>query len=607
MQIQTNKYIQQGFWLCLGLAFFGYLSIHKIQFDTDLLRMFPSGDPDVKFYGEFKERFHSAVDDEVLLIALKNPSGLFQNDFLKKTDSLTKLLLGIHRVTKVYSLTNSGYLFIKDNQLEARPLIHIGQPQFYAEDSTLLFQSAEFRNLLISKSGKAIAIAAFHATDMNFKQKQRILDTVQSCLHQLGFNTSHITGKIKFETGLIQLYGRDTIYYLVGSIIFICAFFLIRFASIKAAIAVILVSSIHWGICLAVYSVSGIPLSIFGVALGILAWCLNLGMLAFVLEQIIRYPIKDANREHETIGYFFDFIKKRFLSFLILLLPVMLLGFTAVPALREITAIGVVILILSNLGTLLAVCYLLPFYSSTKIKKVNASTPVFFLVFIFITTLFISKTIPGETFQGNIAMNSVLYQDYQFLENDFYGTRRFEMLLQCNDTLQTFLDLEKLKMAESIEKYLADSLSVAHIISPVSLFKAANKAFYGGHPANYILPLNQEDLYNYAVNIRQTQYADDMERYFSDGKMIRVSGRLRDMNKGEFANLIRRFDEFFKSNAQYKDIQYRITGLNYISDKYINHYKTWMPIGIMLFLLAGLYLSLSTAKKRIPDTHFMRS
>ena len=152
----------------------------------------------------FQQQFQSPAGDEIIMIGLQNKQGIFLKDFLQKTDSLTQFLTKLEPILKVYSITNSNIIFFLDSQINARPLVHIAKPELYATDSVFLFQSKEYRNLLVSKDGKTIAVAAFNKRYLTAKQKRLLLSEINKKIEELGFDKSHLVSKIKAEIVLFD-------------------------------------------------------------------------------------------------------------------------------------------------------------------------------------------------------------------------------------------------------------------------------------------------------------------------------------------------------------------------------------------------------------------
>ena len=154
------------------------IPLSHLKLDTSIDNLFATNDPDVLFYQQFREVFNTDLDNETILIGLENSNGIFQTDFLNKIDSLTNFITKLNHIQKVYSLTNSSFIYLKDNQFNAKPVIRISQPQYYNEDSIQLFESQEYRDLLISKSGKSVAIAAINDLQLDEFGKTNLFQSI---------------------------------------------------------------------------------------------------------------------------------------------------------------------------------------------------------------------------------------------------------------------------------------------------------------------------------------------------------------------------------------------------------------------------------------------
>ena len=161
------------------LTLSSFFFIKDLKFDFSLENLFPAEDPDVAFYYDFQNTFNSRIDDEAIFIGLENSSGIFQKEFLNKTHRLTQILAGIKHIEKVYSLTNSSFISNINGQFDARPVIHIDQPELYFEDSINLFQSPEFRSLLVSKNGRSLGITAFNTQNLRGNEKDELFKLSQ--------------------------------------------------------------------------------------------------------------------------------------------------------------------------------------------------------------------------------------------------------------------------------------------------------------------------------------------------------------------------------------------------------------------------------------------
>ncbi|MFM6926069.1 MAG: efflux RND transporter permease subunit, partial [Ferruginibacter sp.] len=181
-------------------------------------------------------------------------------------------------------------------------------------------------------------------------------------------------------------------------------------------------------------------------------------------------------------------------------------------------------------------------------------------------------------YSNKIEINSSLLQeipkknpmldDYRFMEKDFSGTRPFELALIIPDKKMSFFELDKMKQVAEVENFLKDSCGIGYIISPLSMFKGANKAYSGGENTSYVLPGSQEEVIRYYNGISQTEFADEMEHYMlKDGSRIRISGRLPNLSVKEFIPVKEKINRFFESKKTVFKFSHQLTGSAVLLDK----------------------------------------
>jgi predicted RND superfamily exporter protein len=197
--LKKNQTINRAISIFLLAAIFVLTFFILRNLEGDPYQQLTKNDPDQVAYGQFKDKFKSATEEESIFITVANNKGIFQQDFLEKVDSLAKFLVKTKHVLRVYSLTGMHVIFYNGWDIEARPLVHISQPGFYSSDSAYIFQSKEYRDLLISRDGHAIAIGAFHDTALSRKQKKQLIDSIRTKINELEFDQSHFVSRITIE------------------------------------------------------------------------------------------------------------------------------------------------------------------------------------------------------------------------------------------------------------------------------------------------------------------------------------------------------------------------------------------------------------------------
>lgn len=578
---------RSAFLVLIGITLLSILAIRSLKFDFNIEKLFPAGDPELTFFRDFQQQFNSQIDDEFIFIGLKNNEGIFDRDFLVKTDSLAKFTGRQEHILKVYSLTGANVLYFQNEDFNARPLIHLSDPAQYAQDSAYLFEAKEFRNLLISKDGRSIAIAAFNKKDLTNSQKDRILDSIYNKIEELGFDETHVTAKIRMERIYIKEIEKNLQKYLVLALALISIALFILFRSLKSIVVPLLIIAVTILWTLALMAITGHSLDIISSLLPpILATiCMSdiIHISTHYIEQLrAGLPKKQAlDKAYREVGlatfYTCCTIAVGFISLgLTNVIPIRNFGFFA--------AAGILI------GFIITMITLYVFYLFSPVPKVvhmkradqgwNRSLAFAFRfilkhkVLVFAVTILLTAV--AAYFTTKIEVNSSLLQevpkknpmldDYRFMEKDFAGTRPFEMALTMKGD-GNFFELEKLKQVAQIEIFLEDSCGIGYIISPLSLFRGANKAFHSGRNEEYKLPAAQESVGRYFEGIYQTEYADEMSHYLSpDAKRLRISGRLPNLSVKEFEPLKEKIRAFMESRKEF-NFSYQLTGSAVLLDK----------------------------------------
>lgn len=573
--------------MILVITLLSLIPLRSLKFEFNIEKLFPAGDTELTFFQEFQHQFNSEIDDEFIFIGLKNKAGIFNRNFLVKTDSLSRFIMKLENIIKVYSLTTSNIIYFQKEAINARPLIHIDQPELYAADSAYLFQSMEYRDLLVSRNGKSIAIAAFNKQHLTDEQKDKILNSIQQKMDSLGFDETHLTAKIRVERIYVKEIEKNLKKYLLLSLSLICIALYILFRSIKTILLPLLtiVITIIW--TLSFISVTGYSLDIISSLLPpiLAAICMSdiIHISSHYIEQLRSGLSKKAalDKTYREIGLATFFtcctVAAGFITLGITnILPIRNFGFFA--------AIGLL------LGFGITMISLYAYYSFSPVPKVVYQRKADqqwtrFLAFSFriilknkllvfsllgiligVSVFYATKIEINSSLLQEIPKDNPMLDDYRFMEKDFAGTRPFELALTVKDSNTSFFYLDKMNQVAEIESFLKDSCAVGYIISPLSLFRGANKSFNGGEVSHFVLPKSQQAVARYYEGITQTEFADEMEQYLiTDGSRLRISGRLPNLSVKEFEIVRKKIDRYFASRKY--NFSYQLTGSAVLLDK----------------------------------------
>lgn len=604
------------------------ISFKSLSFDFQIEDFFPKHDKDVEFYYNFQDKFNARIDENALIIALQNNSGIFNKLFLKKIDSLTSLLNNLPDILKVYSISNTSNIYYVGENLIIEPLIHFNTPDKYIEDSIRLFNAPEYRNLFIGKNGPVIAISVF-INDYLSKAKQiELVARLDSLVARFNFDEAHSACKLKVEAAYTQEIKKNLFKFLFLSILLVCiTLYLIYKSAIDTIIPLGIISiSVVW--MLGIISLSKHPIGILSSLLPPLIATISLSNIIYLSTKYRELILTGLSKSEATNQTFRQIGLAAILSsstsalgfYTLSLSPINPVG-----SFGQFAAIGICI------SCILTITILYLFFQSsfqnnsnsiintsrfwhrildktfTNLLKFRITVITTHLIALTTAIYFMSKVEVNGSLIGEIPKHHPILADKDFMEREFGGMRSFEMVLDAVDPQKSFDHIETLTNVQEIEKFLKDSCNLEFILSPIPMYKAANKAFSGGSSQNYILPSKQDQLAIYKEKINQTQYGEDLMRYLSaDGNTLRISGKMPDINLKDFKAVEKKIENYFSANHLNSKIKYTLTGSSQILDKIPEYLvKNILPgLVIALILLSCISLFLFRNWKIIPIVTF---
>jgi predicted RND superfamily exporter protein len=585
----NEKIGRYGLYVIVLLTLLCAIPLRSLRFEFNIEKLFPQGDPDLAFFRQFREQFHSDIDDEFIFVALRNEKGLLDTTFLKKADTLTRFLQALPLIRKVYSLTSSSVLYFENDRIEARPLIHWNQPDKLRDDSLYLFRSPEYRDLLVSKDGRSMAIAAFNEGGMKEAQKDTLIERVRHQINSLHFDETHFTAKILVERIYVTEIEKNLKRYLLIALTLISLCLYLLFRSWKAMLFPLAVIGVS--VC---WTLSLIPLT--GNSLDIISSLIPPILAAICMSDVIHLSSHYIEHLRNGIAHrtalekaFREAGLATFLTCTTVATGFFSLGMTNVLPIRNfgfLTGTG----ILLSFGITLTGLYAYYYHSSPPEVHRRRGTDRWwnrFLNVAFITVMknrkiiflsmglilaaslfFIRRIKTDASLLQEIPRGQPILEDYRFMEESFSGTRPFEMNLTFTSGRGDLFQVASFHQLEKLESFLGDSCGIGFLISPVSLFKGANKALHGGSPEQYRIPETNAEAERCYEGIRQTQYAEEMQHYLlEDGKQLRISGRLPNLSAREFEIIQQRIDRYMDQPMMRSVWKHKITGSAVLLDK----------------------------------------
>ncbi|MBK9107182.1 MAG: MMPL family transporter [Saprospiraceae bacterium] len=591
----------------LLMTLLAFIQIPNIKFDHSFSRLYPTGKSEFILFEKFKETFQIHDEEHIIFICVTPKAGIFNKEFLIKLDSFTKQILQNKDVFKIYGLTQISQLYYDQNGFVSKPLININAEESWTSDSVFIFNSMEYSKTLFSIDKKSVLVSVFpnlYIPDPDYKS---LLKSIEQEAQSIFSKTYHVLSKTKLESAY-QLEVKKNIQRISALALLIISISLILLSrSVKTLLTSYLVIflTIAW------------TFGIIGLLGGIVDYLTSL--LPIILGIItLTNVVHFRNHFQNTLSEIHPFKK----SFRYIGWSVLFANLT--------TALGFLTLSLSDIPTLnqfgqyasvgILIGYVLSYYIVSREAKSNPSTEFSFIIsdknLVSLIQYIIGKRIYIIVVFGMITGLSIFYaqkieingsllnelqasnpivQDFNFFDTAFGGSRMVELYVRNNQNKSSFNELDDLLLLDTIIQYLEDRLQVHSILSPLTMIRAAHKAYKGGNPLEYRIPETQAEVQRYISDIYQTPYGDEFKRYFKeDGKEVRISGRLKDMKLLESYNFERKLQTFIQEQGYDLKLNCVLTGESFLMDKVpkflINNLAYGLLFSVLIMSLIGYYM-----------------
>ena len=156
---------------------FAYQARH-LRFNYVFENFFPTGDPDLEYYDRFREWFEN--DNDYLLIALTNDEGLFEDDFLQKSAALGKELDSLPYIIRVIDPLRMERPLKTPGGLIRIPVLHLGEPERYAGDSSRIYRDERLAGTWFSEDGRSLLLMIRHAPELTKEQSDALLGSLDA-------------------------------------------------------------------------------------------------------------------------------------------------------------------------------------------------------------------------------------------------------------------------------------------------------------------------------------------------------------------------------------------------------------------------------------------
>jgi len=193
----------------------------------------------------------------------------------------------------------------------------------------------------------------------------------------------------------------------------------------------------------------------------------------------------------------------------------------------------------------------------------------------------------------DVSQNDPARSGMRFFEDNFYGTRSFEMAVQAKNGASV-TDVGVLKDLEKIENHLRSQAKISPFFSVVSYLKGANQLMRGGRAESFRLPSSQEKV-DELIGLGYTSGGGEALKQVlnPDQTIARLSARMGDIGTYRFTELRNSLEKFIRENCNSTSFDYHITGNAILAENNVNMMRAGLLEDIlfsfaMISLLMGL-------------------
>ncbi len=612
------------------LALIGVLlAFNRVKFSFDFEQFFPSGDDDLEFFLEFKEKFEP--DDNFLLVAVKREAGVFEQDFLR---NVLEFSLDLRRINYIaspedsihahtfetndstvlcYPITSAQCLLQFEYPVRnpftgfsTIPAVHLDQPELYAKDSLRIVQDERIYGSLISEDCKTLVIVLKTVDKISQKTATLIIDEIKRLSKQYNFEEDHILGRAFFQTEIVKIQ--------------VFEFFMATFVSVILVIIVLFfLFRKFWGIVIAMVSIL-VGLLMFTGMLGLFARTMDTMALLYPIIMII---VATSDVIHVMSKYIDELHKgkakmaaiqttiREIGMAIFLTSTTTAIGFLSLSTSRLIpiqqfginAAIGVMIAYISVIIFTTTVLAMFPKEQIIKMNKGGSIWTTFMqkvyhitkdhpgkisvsmLALVVVCLFGISMITTNTQFKKILPKGAEVTEDFLFFEKEFSGFRPFEIAVEFHNGYNAD-DWLALKEMDKLEQYFKTYPSVKDMNSVTALYKSLNRAYHSNKASYYRMPAKEKTFKKHQKFGKKIIDNGMLGVLVSrDKKQARISAKVLDIGADNIKKIKLQSETWIQENIDPKILSARITGTGIIIDKNSDYVRDSLIQGLLFAIL----------------------
>ena len=591
--------------------------ISGLKFSYDFEAFFPKDDPETEFYLGLRDRFET--DNDFFIVAIENDGSVFQLEFLRKIDSLSRQLAAIEDVTVAIGPTQLKRI-VQDpllGQVMEVPMLRWETPESYAADSSELALTTGLVGWFFSEDYKSVAINIRHTQRLSKERCDVLAANIEALVAQFDFKKSHVIGRALGQKLYVELMIHELILFVSLSLILTTLFLYIAFRSAWGILipTLVVLISILW--TLGFIRLLGNDLDLMLTVLPTIIFVVGMSDSVHVLTKYMQ-ELRNGREKKDAIRYAFKSI--RLATFLtavttsIGFLTLVLSNIEPISNFGIYTSVGIMLAYGLTYSLLPAILFLA---QPTKLntfalsddfwtKKLHASfrwilrrrvsVVIGTLVVCAVSVYGISLVEVDNKMLEDLRDEHRLKQEFFFMEDHFSGCRPFEMAIILNENVQ-LNDGAFLHDLDTLNHWLRESYGVGSLVSYTEILKNANQATNAGMREFYSIPTDSVELRQLNKLIQRKEFAEVVSMHYDkEGGVLRIAGKIGDYGRKHYEQLNERLSEFIRNNCKTK-FEYKVTGTAHLIDlnnRYLVENMVWdllLSIAVIGLIMGAVYQS----------------
>ncbi len=578
-------------WLVLGLVVGGVaLSVYyslRLQFDYNFESFFPTDDPELQFYQEFRETYES--DNDYLLLAVENHRGVFNPAFLTSIDTLTRQLREIPDVRQVVSLTSLEQPVLTPNGLVPVSMVHPNQPDRYLQDSIKVYQDSLVMGSFVSRSKPAVALLIRHTQKIPQQQADSLVTSIRRALSCYQFDATYLAGKAVARRAYVEKLASELSLFLGISGILVIILLALSYRSLWGVLLPLFIVGLSALFTLGFIGAIGKKMDVLMAMLPSIVFVVGMSDVVHILSKYIEELRLGKDQVAALRIAFREVGLATFLTSLTTAIGFITLLTASIEPIREFgmyTAFGVFIAYATAFTVLPA--YLghttSPAVAGKDYRKywvkylgnllnhalVNRRV---YLAGIFGITLLagfgMSRLQVNTHLIDGLPKDDPLKAAFLYMDHHFGGSKPFEMYVEVPDKETSLYSWEVMQELNKLECFLRDDYGIGTIVSPLTPVKLLYRASKGGNTAVFELPPTRQEYQRLRPYLNKLQQRPEFNLLTSENsRKGRISGRISDdLGSAYTFRALEQLHAYASEGINTNLLSFRITGSSYLIDR----------------------------------------